>query len=152
VLEHIPEDEAVLSALARALKPGGILMATVPQHPFLWSTADDLAHHQRRYRRGELAAKCRAAGLEIVATTSFVTLPFPLMMASRIVEWLKPRPKSLDQQIADEFTIPQWQNSLLTTLLAIEQRLREAGVPLPFGGSQVVVARRPLTAIEDRPA
>jgi SAM-dependent methyltransferase len=75
VLEHIPEDDAVLAALTRALRPGGILMASVPQHPFLWSTADDLAHHQRRYRRGELAAKCRAVGLEIVTTTSFVTLP-----------------------------------------------------------------------------
>jgi SAM-dependent methyltransferase len=152
VLEHIPEDEAVLSALARALKPGGILMATVPQHPFLWSTADDLAHHQRRYRRGELAAKCRAAGLEIVATTSFVTLPFPLMLVSRMIERLKPRPKSLDQQIADEFAIPQWQNRLLTRLLAFEHRLRKAGVPLPFGGSQVVVARRPVSALQDRTA
>jgi hypothetical protein len=69
-----------------------------------------------------------------------------------LAEALKTRPKSLDQQIADEFTIPDWQNRLLTRVLAFEHRLRKAGMPLPFGGSQVVVARRPASAPRDQTA
>ena len=40
---------------------------TVPQHPWLWSAADEAAHHQRRYTRaGCCASGSRAAGFEIV--------------------------------------------------------------------------------------
>jgi SAM-dependent methyltransferase len=146
VLEHIPHDDVVIAALATALKPGGILMASVPQHPWMWSTADDLAMHQRRYSRGELAQKMRAAGLEPIYQTSFVALPFPLMVLSRAAEWLRAKPKSLTRQVEDEFMLPAWQSRMLLALLAVEHRLRRIGLPLPIGGSQVVVARKPLTA------
>ncbi len=40
VLEHIEEDEEVLSAMARALRPGGGMLLTVPQHRWLWSASE----------------------------------------------------------------------------------------------------------------
>ena len=83
VLEHIPEDDLVLAEIRRILKPGGMMIATVPQHPWMWSTADDVALHQRRYRRGELARKAVAAGLRPLYQTSFTTLSFPLMAVRR---------------------------------------------------------------------
>lgn len=142
VLEHIPEDEEVLADIARMLRPGGVLIATVPQHPWMWSTADDLALHQRRYRRGELAAKARKAGLESVYESSFVTLAFPLMAAARILERLKGSRSKPEQHHANEFRLSPTLNGFLLHLCRAEQRLRELGVPLPFGGSQVIVARR----------
>lgn len=51
VIEHIEEDEAALAAIHRALAPGGVAIIAVPQHPWLWSEADDVAHHARRYSR-----------------------------------------------------------------------------------------------------
>jgi len=66
VLEHIADDGAALRGIAGMLRPGGTLIATVPQHPWLWSTADEVAHHQRRYRPRELADKATAAGFEPV--------------------------------------------------------------------------------------
>jgi hypothetical protein len=47
---------------------------SLPQHPSLWSRDDERAHHQRRYRRGELEAKLERNGFEVLFSTSFVAL------------------------------------------------------------------------------
>ncbi len=83
VLEHIDDDAGVLAGLHRALRPGGHLLLTVPQHPSLWSDADDYAHHVRRYRRRELVGRVEGAGFEVVRTTSFVTSLLPAMALAR---------------------------------------------------------------------
>jgi SAM-dependent methyltransferase len=57
VLEHIKEDEEVLAQMYKAVRPGGGIILTVPQHPFLWSSADELACHERRYTAKELKIK-----------------------------------------------------------------------------------------------
>mgnify|MGYP000701072888 CR=1 FL=1 len=142
VLEHIPEDEAVLAEFHRMLAPSGILIATVPQHPWMWSTTDDLAHHQRRYRVGELARKARAAGFEVLHASSFTTLAFPLMVASRLIARAKTVPRTLEEQTQAELVMSPLANSLMLTLARFEHRLRRLGMPMPFGGSQFVVARR----------
>jgi SAM-dependent methyltransferase len=143
VLEHIREDEAVLCEIGRMLKPGGVLIATAPQHPWMWSATDDMAHHQRRYRVGELARKATTAGLEKIYNTSFTTLAFPLMVASRLWARGKNVPPTLQQQTEAEYILSPTATKSMLTLSRIEQRLRTVGVPLPFGGSQVLVARRP---------
>ncbi|MBI1966300.1 MAG: class I SAM-dependent methyltransferase, partial [Betaproteobacteria bacterium] len=84
VIEHIEEDAAVLRALHEAVVPGGGLLLTVPQHPFLWSEYDARARHVRRYRAQELREKVAAAGFEVIKMTSFVSLLLPLMAASRL--------------------------------------------------------------------
>ena len=143
VLEHISEDEKVLSEIYRMLRPGAHLIASVPQHPWLWSTADDLAKHQRRYKIGELAKKASAAGFHICYQTSFVTLALPLMIHSRIVARLKPTPRTLDEQTDAEFRLPPMANVILRKLGHAEHRLRRLHLPLPVGGSQVLVAQKP---------
>ena len=37
VLEHVREDEQVLSQMHQATRKGGGILVTVPHHPFLWS-------------------------------------------------------------------------------------------------------------------
>jgi SAM-dependent methyltransferase len=141
VLEHIADDGAALHDIARMLKPGGTLIATVPQHPWLWSTADEVASHQRRYRSRELADKAAEAGLDPVYRSSFMTLSLPLMAASRI--WSnRAVPHSLGEQIAAEFQLSPATNNAMLLLARGEHLLRRARVPLPWGGSQVLVARR----------
>ena len=63
VLEHVTEDEAVISGIHAGLVDDGIFLAAVPQHPALWSASDDVAHHVRRYERGELERKIAAVRL-----------------------------------------------------------------------------------------
>ncbi|MEM7376711.1 MAG: class I SAM-dependent methyltransferase [Pseudomonadota bacterium] len=139
VLEHIEEDEAVLAQVWQALKPGGCVMLSVPQHPRLWSVTDDYACHVRRYRRGELEAKAEQAGFTVERSTSFVTVLLPLMAASRA----RLRHTDGDFNPATELEVNPVIDSALYALLALERRLIGLGVSLPVGGSRLVVARKP---------
>ena len=67
VLEHIPQDAAVLCALRDLLKPGGHLCLFVPAMPGLWGSLDTAYGHVRRYTRRELSEKLQGAGFRIVS-------------------------------------------------------------------------------------
>jgi SAM-dependent methyltransferase len=142
VLEHIADDGRVLDEIYRMLKPGGVLIATVPQHPWLWSKSDEIAHHQRRYRMGELASNARHAGFAIRYQTSFATLTLPLMAASRLRSRLSNRDNSAESLDVETKVSPRL-NAALRLCLRSEHMLRRLGLPLPLGGSQVVVAAKP---------
>jgi SAM-dependent methyltransferase len=62
VLEHVPDDEALVRAVFSRLRRGGRLFIFVPAFPLLWSRLDDYVEHQRRYRRAPLVAMLRRAG------------------------------------------------------------------------------------------
>lgn len=84
VLEHIQEDATVLAQMYQATTSRGGIVLTVPQHPWLWSQADDYAHHVRRYRAQDLKTRVERAGFKVVRMTSFVSLLLPLMLISRM--------------------------------------------------------------------
>jgi SAM-dependent methyltransferase len=138
VIEHIEDDRAVLRALRQAAVPGGGLLLTVPQHPALWSDYDVHARHVRRYEAADLRARVTEAGFEIVRMTSFVTLLLPLMAASRLTQQ-KSRPH---YDPLAELKISPGLNWALEKVLDVERLLIRAGLPLPAGGSLLVVARR----------
>jgi len=138
VIEHIEDDRTVLRALREALAPGGGLLLTVPQHPFLWSEYDVHARHVRRYRAADLHARLVEAGFEIVKMTSFVTLLLPLMTASRLAQQ---KSRTQYDPLA-ELRIAPWLNWMLEKTLDFERLLIRAGIPFPAGGSLLVVARR----------
>jgi SAM-dependent methyltransferase len=139
VIEHIEDDRAVLSEMRAAAAPGGGVLLTVPQHPFLWSEYDVRAGHVRRYRARELRGKLVEAGLEVVRMTSFVTVLLPLMLASRLAQR---RPRR-DYDPLAELRISPWLNGPLEQALAIERLMVRSGISFPAGGSLLVVARRP---------
>ena len=137
VIEHIREDGEVLSAMARALKPGGGLVLTVPQHPWLWSAADEYACHQRRYTATDLHAKIGAAGFEILRSTSFVSTLLPVMLASR-----RRGREGKPFDPVDEFRIGPVANRTLEAVLRLELAAIRFGLSFPLGGSRLVVARK----------
>jgi SAM-dependent methyltransferase len=138
VLEHIDDDLGVLRALRRAVRPGGFVLLTVPQHRWLWSAADAHARHLRRYARAELLERVRRAGLTPVRVTSFVTSLLPLMALSR---W-RQRHLRREYDPAAELLLPAPVDRLFERALGLERRLIRRGVDLPVGGSLVLVARR----------
>ncbi len=139
VLEHIEEDELVLSQMHEALKPGGHVILTVPQHAWLWSAVDEYACHVRRYGASDLRRKVEKAGFGVVRTTSFVTTLLLPMMLSRLFQ-RKSQSKSFDATA--ELKIAPWMNGLFFQLLQCELAFIRKGVNLPFGGSRLVVARK----------
>lgn len=136
VIEHIKDDELVLSNFYRALRKKGFLLLTVPQHPWLWSPADDFAHHVRRYTRSELVGKVKSAGLHVEYCTSFVSLLLPLMALQRFSLRKRPfNPKS-------EFKINPLLNFILYIIMQVERFFLLFGLRFTFGGSLLILARR----------
>ncbi|MGE0481340.1 MAG: methyltransferase [Phycisphaerae bacterium] len=138
VLEHIAEDEDVLHQMHRAVRPGGGVLITVPQHQFLWSVVDDYSFHKRRYSRRELFDKLRRAGFRVLRMTSFVSSLLPLM-------WLSRRRQPRDVGAFDpraELRIGRATNALLETVMTVERGVILSGVSLPAGGSLLAVAQR----------
>ena len=139
VLEHVIEDENVLAQMFNAAQPGGGLLVTVPQHPFLWSASDQYAMHQRRYTRAELRTKVESAGFQIERITSFNSLLLPLMIWSRLH-----RRRNRDFQPWREFEIGPALNKTLESILKLERMIITKGASFPAGGSLLLIGRRSL--------
>jgi SAM-dependent methyltransferase len=141
VIEHIDEDDAVLAQMQRAVKPGGGLLLTVPQHAWLWSSTDDDAHHKRRYGSRELVSKVERAGFRVVKITSFVSLLLPAMALARLAPRARQARTSQHDPYA-ELRMGQPANALFETTMTLERALIRAGLSLPTGGSLLLVAVR----------
>jgi SAM-dependent methyltransferase len=132
VLEHIDDDAAVLASLRAALRPGGILLVTVPQHRWLWSAEDVAACHRRRYTRPDLARRLAAAGFTPLAWTSYLVWLLPLMAAARLAGGGAGGPGHLPV-VADRICAAITRGELALTRRGRDHR---------WGGSLVAVARR----------
>jgi len=143
VLEHLDDDQGTLALLFSVLEPGGVLILTVPGHPFLFDEMDELAHHRRRYRLAELRGKLEVAGFEVRVLTHFMSPLVPLLVTLRwLGRWLFGRQhRPLDRR-KQEFRLVPVLNDALRGLLALE-RLCLGRLTLPFGSSIVAVAARP---------
>jgi len=139
VLEHIEEDEQVLGQMHSALKLGGVMLLTVPQHAWLWSPVDDYACHMRRYSAKEIHAKVEDAGFKILRSTSFVSSLLPALFTSRLVQKLSTK-KNVDPTA--ELRISPWLNRIFEKLLDAEIVMIQKGINLPVGGSRLIVARK----------
>jgi SAM-dependent methyltransferase len=138
VLEHIKQDELVLSQMYQATRKGGGILVTVPQHRFLWSASDEFARHVRRYQAPELIDKVSSAGFEVLRTTSFVSLMLPLLVLSRI----KQRQSSKAFDPNSELAVSAFVNTSMESILAAERTMIRAGLSFPAGGSILLAARR----------
>lgn len=142
VLEHLDDDEATLRWAAGVLEPGGVLVVTVPAHPFLFDEADVLAFHRRRYRRRELGDRLRRAGFEVRLLTHFMSPLVPMLMMSRSIGRLVRvwRGSIAEQRTAELGVVPVI-NSVLRGVLSLERRALRVLHP-PFGTSLLAIAAR----------
>lgn len=143
VIEHLEDDAAAVLELRRVLKPGGVLLVTVPAYKWLWSSHDVANHHWRRYRRRELRGVLRTADLN-VEVCSYVMMSMLIPAAAyRLLERLPGRQVAEEEAHVRFTPVPPLLNWALSHAAAWGGRL--AGrVWLPFGLSIAAVARRPL--------
>lgn len=138
VLEHIKEDRIVLRQMHQALKEDGIILLTVPQHPWLWSKVDEHSCHVRRYTAADVHQKIKDAGFSILRSTSFVTTLLPLMIISRMLK----RKHSEDGDTTAELAIPKPLNRLLYFCMLLEHFFIKIGGNIPIGGSRLIIAKK----------
>jgi len=138
MLEHIQDDQNVLFQIFKAIKRGGGVLLTVPQHPFLWSDWDKCAFHKRRYTRKGLIQKVVKSGFHVIGFTSFVSILLPLMFLDRLRKCKKR--KGFD--VFRGLKIGSSLNNSLLKIMSIEIFLIRIGVSLPIGGSLLLAARK----------
>jgi SAM-dependent methyltransferase len=145
LLEHVPDDEAALAELCRVLTPGALAVLVVPTAPSTYDYYDRFLGHVRRYARGDLAAKARNAGLEVIEDAHLGSILFGLF-------WLvKQRNRRrygrltgarLEARVAGDIAGTR-DSRVGRVTCVLERRLLRSGIRLPFGIRGLTVLRRP---------
>ena len=118
VLEHLVDDLAAASEIARVLRPGGTALIAVPCDMRLWSEHDVAVDHVRRYDRDGLLDVLKAAGLRIEEVGSWNVLLRP------VAAWR--RKKSTGSDLTD---LPAVLNACLGAVIAAERYLPVRRLP-----------------------
>ena len=136
VLEHVKEDSLVLRNIHSALKPGGGIVITVPQHQFLWSKYDEYSCHIRRYSNKDLRLKVQSLGFKVKILTSFVSFLLPIVFIARL-RW---RNSFSEYDSMSQYKISRLLDSSFEKVLDLERLMISFGVRFPLGSSLLLVA------------
>ncbi len=131
VLEHIEDDRFAFEKMARLVKPGGLLILTVPAGQWLFGYHDELIGHYRRYSRRSLR---RLVGdlchIEKVRYFGFTLIPVCCLYS-----------KVLRKSYPACTGAASGKKSLARLALRAVLRLDRI-VPMPFGTSLLLMGRR----------
>lgn len=142
VLEHMNQPSVSLQQARKLLRGGGKLIVTVPAFNCLWTRHDEINHHQTRYRIGRLKQLVSDHGFVVESSRYFFHWTFPVKLLIRLKESLR----SGDAQPPRVPSRPvNWVCHLFSV---IEQRLL-GRLPVPFGSSILLVARRLAEEVEE---
>jgi SAM-dependent methyltransferase len=137
VLEHLDEDVASAQTAAGLLKPGGVMICSVPAYRWLWSKRDEFHQHKRRYAKNEFRQLFSQPGLKLELLSYANTLLFVPAAAGRLMSKLVPPANGQ----TDLRLPPAPINALLRETFAFERHLL-GRLWMPFGLSLIAVARK----------
>jgi ubiquinone/menaquinone biosynthesis C-methylase UbiE len=138
VVEHLDDDLGALREYHRVLRPGATLLVTVPSYQWLWYHQDDLAGHRRRYTRRGIVDVVEAAGFEVTGSSYYFSFLVPPAIAQRKTP--------LRRFLADNgetSSSGRAVTAVMDRLCRAERAWMRRGLPVPFGLSIWVLARRP---------
>jgi SAM-dependent methyltransferase len=133
--ESIPDDRIVLKRFWKALKPGGFLMLNLVAFESLRRGHDDVIRIRERYRKPDYLKRLGDAGFQ----PALATYRMPLLA---LFIWLRKAIGRRKVMQSDLKPISPIVNAILLGLGRIENRLIGWGIPMPFGTSLFVVARK----------
>lgn len=139
VLEHIDDDAVFLNDIFDNLKPGAIVLITVPAHSSLWSHHDVVLGHKRRYSKTRL----RALWSNRKEVEELIFSPFNFFLFPSIVLYRLIRIARSASDGSDLFLPSARVNNLLYRAFALEHKLLKL-FPLPWGVSYLAVLRKSL--------
>ncbi len=118
VLEHVDDDVALLSDVAKSVRPGTPVFITVPAFGFLWSAHDVFLGHRRRYTARTLARTMISAKLTVDRIRYFYTAILPFAALVRLLT--RGRDPGQGSDLRPAPTVIGW---VLKQVLKIERRL-----------------------------
>lgn len=135
VVCQVTDPAQALREFRRCLKPGGVVVLTMPAYQWMYSYHDREVGNLRRYRRREVNTLLGAAGFTVVSSTYWNTLTFPLAVLRR-----KIFPPGVARSDVAKF--PPGLEAFFNGLMALEHGWLGLGGWLPFGTSVLTVARK----------
>jgi SAM-dependent methyltransferase len=144
VLEHLEDDVGTIDDLYRLLKPGGVLLVTVPAFMFLWGTHDEVNEHKRRYTARQLTGRLVKSGFQPSRTTYFNTLLFPPIAAVRLVRRFR---RSRTRRASDLGVTPRGVVDIVLARVFAFEAVLLRHVDLPFGVSVLATATKDSPAV-----
>jgi SAM-dependent methyltransferase len=103
VLEHVPDDFALLSRLFAAAAPGAFFLITVPANLALWSEHDESFGHYRRYNRERLESVWSGLPVTPLLCSYYNTRLYPVV---RGVRWWNRRRGRASGAAGTDFNLP----------------------------------------------
>ena len=82
IIEHVDDDAAAWSEVARVAKPGAVLLVSVPLHASRWTAFDDFVGHKRRYEPEDLRRRLAEHALLVANSAVYGMQP----RSSRLVD------------------------------------------------------------------
>ena len=135
VLGYQLDVDAAVAGFHRVLRPGGHGIINLAAYQWMLSYHDRAVGQVRRYTRSEAIALFQRHGFIIRYCTYWNTLLFPLMVLQRKVLGSEGR--------SDVRPIPGSVNNAFKFCLRIERWFTQRALPLPFGGSILLIVQRP---------
>ena len=135
VLEHLDTPEQALQQALSLLKPGGLVVVTVPAFRMLWTRHDRLNQHRTRFTKSSFDRVARASGMKIVSSRYFFIWLFAAKLALRAVEAIFRSDPSVPKIPSPAV------NELLYRLSCTEEKLTRL-LPIPIGSSLLVVGQQ----------
>ena len=109
VIEHVPDDQALLGAVRERLAPDSHLLVTVPAFQALFTGHDRALRHFRRYSLAQLEGSLASAGFELRGSGYLFASLLPARGLTKLFESVRPPVPSAD------FGIGTWHGSAALT-------------------------------------
>jgi dolichyl-phosphate beta-glucosyltransferase len=135
VIEHLDNPAPALQEVTRIVGCGDYLIVNVPAHQWLWSDADRLLGHKRRYTRRTLRRELERHGFEVIWIShvfSWLVLPVWVM-----------RRKAISSEAKLGLGVSSPLISFLSMFLTRLEAFVSRWISLPLGTSVLCVARVP---------
>ncbi len=141
VIEHIDDDRAAVATLSELIKPGGLLILSVPALPEFFTEFDQIQGHRRRYTPETLARSLDSSPLRVEQISWWGEWLVPILKKQRGQTRAKPGDSPTDVY-KKYLKLPPWPAPLLLSAGFAWEHKRALAGTLTTGTSLLAVARR----------
>jgi len=141
VLQCVADDRAALQEMARVTRPGGVVVLTLAALEVLSGDHAEVWSERRRYSPALVRQRVEEAGLRLERASFMFGSLFPMMLCARLLQRLTRPFRSVRDDI--DIAVPSYPVNQVLSMIVRAEAAVAARVPMPFGSSLLVVARKP---------
>jgi hypothetical protein len=143
VLEHIENDVDFIKDLANSLPKDSLIYLTVPAHQYLWSSADYMGGHFRRYDSKSISKLAIESNTELAYFSYFFNYIPPITFLLKRIPYLLFKDKDINKLLEKEtenLVVSEFTECILNRFHNYELKKIQHR-PIKIGGSCIFVLR-----------